>query len=112
MHQHNSNANTNSKPNYSYLIWVLGALALSAVNLNEFISTQKLSRAVQSISWLCWAFSWYSRPIFVLWSKKSSESLQIGTLHPKVSELVWVSVTSFAALLMLFGIALKFLFGA
>lgn len=112
MHQNNFDSNTELKPNFSYLIWTFFALALAAMNLHELILTEKLSRAVLTLSWLCLALSWFSKPIFLVRSNTFSGSIQLGALHPKVSELVWASVTSAGLLLLLFGIVLRFLFSA
>ena len=91
-----------------YLLWVLGAVALAAINITEFRATGKLSSAVLALAWICWAFSWYAKPFHVNFRAKPSNAVIVEALKSWVAPSFWNFATLGAFALLLVGLALRF----
>jgi hypothetical protein len=86
-----------------YLIWVFGAIILAAINLSEFGKSEKPGSAVIALAWLCWAFSWYTKPFSVNLRKTLSTAVLVHERRSWVSEVVWNTATFSAFALLLAG---------
>ena len=91
-----------------YLLWVVGAVALAAINISEFRATGKLSSAVLALAWICWAFSWYAKPFHVNFRAKASKAVAVKALKSWVPLSIWNFATFSAFALLLVGLVLKF----
>lgn len=91
-----------------YLLWVLGAVALAAINITEFRATGKLSSAVLASAWICWAFSWYAKPFHVNFRAKASNAVIVEALRSWVPQNLWNFATFGAFALLLAGLVIRF----
>ena len=91
-----------------YLLWVLGAFTLAAINIAEFRVTAKSSSAVLALAWIFWALSWYAKPFHVNFRAKASNALIVEPVRSWVPQKLWIFVTLGAFALMLAGLVLRF----
>ena len=92
-----------------YLLWVLGALALAAVNAAEFLSARNPGSAVLAFAWCLWAFSWYAKPFHIRMRASFSEAVSSRPIRPWVPKSLWNFITIGALALLVVGLAVKFL---
>lgn len=91
-----------------HLLWVVAALAFAWVNLSDFSETLAPHLLILAVSWICLAFSWYTRPFRVRWNAKAFGAIEMLPCHARITERLWNLVTITALTLLLIGLALKF----
>ena len=90
-----------------YFLWVIGALALAATNISDFVVTKRLSSVLLSAAWLLWAFSWYAKPFHISLREKLSNAINVAELRAWVSPSLWNLATIGALSLMIVGELLR-----